>query len=144
VMVHGFLRSVFEALDRHAASIDIVGISEVSMSFTTETKRLPQTLLADLEKLAEVTCDDQQAIICLVGEDIHGRPGIAANVFNAVAESGVNIRMISQGASEINISFVIKESDVPRCVQHLHAHYFGGFAKTNDKAKAAKRGSARR
>jgi aspartate kinase len=143
VMVHGFLRSVFEALDRHAASIDIVGISEVSMSFTTETKRLPRTLLADLEKLAEVTCDDQQAIICLVGEDIHGRPGIAANVFNAVAESGVNIRMISQGASEINISFVIKDSDVPRCVQHLHAHYFGS-AKTNDKAKAAKKGSSRR
>jgi aspartate kinase len=144
VMVHGFLRSVFEALDKHAASIDIVGISEVSMSFTTETKRLPQTLLADLEKLAEVTCDDQQAIICLVGEDIHGRPGIAANVFNAVAESGVNIRMISQGASEINISFVIRESDVPRCVQHLHAHYFGGSAKANGKAKVAKKGSSRR
>ncbi len=125
VMVHGFLRSVFEALDQHGASVDIVGISEVSMSFTMETKRLPQALLADLEKIAEVTAEGQQAIICLVGEDIHGRPGIAANVFNTVAESGVNIRMISQGASEINISFVIRESDVPRCVKHLHDHFFG-------------------
>ena len=109
VMVHGFLRSVFEALDQHAASVDIVGISEVSMSFTMETKRLPQALLADLERIAEVTAEDQQAIICLVGDNIHGRPGIAANVFNTVAESGVNIRMISQGASEINISCVINE-----------------------------------
>ncbi len=124
IMVHGFLRSVFEGLDQHGASVDIVAISEVSMSFTMETKRLPKTLLSQLERIADVTCDDQQAIVCLVGEDIHGKPGIAASVFTTVAEAGVNIRMISQGASEINISFVIKESDVPRAVRHLHNRFF--------------------
>lgn len=124
IMVHGFLRSVFEALDRHSTSVDIVAISEVSMSFTMETKRLPKALLGELEEIADVTCDGQQAIICLVGEDIHGKPGVAASVFNTVAESGVNIRMISQGASEINISFVVQESDVPKAVRHLHDHFF--------------------
>jgi aspartate kinase len=124
IMVHGFLRSVFEALDRHSTSVDIVAISEVSMSFTMETKRLPKKLLQELEEIADVTCEGQQAIICLVGEDIHGKPGIAASVFNTVAESKVNIRMISQGASEINISFVVKEEDVPPAVRHLHAHFF--------------------
>lgn len=124
VMVHGFLRSVFEALDRYGASVDIVAISEVSMSFTMETGRLPQTLLAELEEIADVTSEDKQAIVCLVGEDIHGRPGIAASVFSTVAEAGVNVRMISQGASEINISFVIKESDVPHAVRQLHRHFF--------------------
>jgi aspartate kinase len=124
VMVHGFLRTVFEAMDRHAASVDIVAISEVSLSFTMESKRLPKVLLNDLERIADVTCEDQQAIICLVGEDIHGKPGIAASVFNTVAEAAVNIRMISQGASEINISFVVKESDVPTAVRHLHEHFF--------------------
>src|SRR6266851_2127000 len=124
VMVHGFLRSVFEAMDRHAASVDIVAISEVSLSFTMDTKRLPKALLIELEQIADVTCEDQQAIICLVGEDIHGKPGIAASVFNTVAEAAVNIRMISQGASEINISFVVKESDVPTAVRHLHEHFF--------------------
>jgi aspartate kinase len=128
IMVHGFLRSVFEGLDQHGASVDIVAISEVSMSFTMETKRLPKALLAELERIADVTCDDQQAIVCLVGDNIHGKPGIAASVFNTVAESGVNIRMISQGASEINISFVIKESDVPRAVRHLHDRFFPGHA----------------
>jgi hypothetical protein len=59
-----------------------------------------------------------------VGEDIHGKPGIAASVFNTIAKAEVNIRMISQGASEINISFVVKESDVPRAVRHLHEHFF--------------------
>jgi predicted amino acid-binding ACT domain protein len=123
-MVHGFLRSVFEALDRHSTSVDIVAISEVSLSFTMETKRLPKALLAEMELIADVTCEDQQAIICLVGEDIHGKPGIAASVFNTIAEAEVNIRMISQGASEINISFVVKESDVPRAVRHLHEYFF--------------------
>src|SRR6185312_7745443 len=129
VMVHGFLRSVFEAMDRHSTSVDIVAISEVSMSFTMETKRLPKALLAELEEIADVTCDDKQAIVCLVGEDIHGKPGIAASVFNTIAGAEVNIRMISQGASELNISFVIQESDVPKAVQHLHAQFFPASSK---------------
>ena len=136
IMVHGFLRSVFEALDRHGASVDIVAISEVSMSFTMETKRLPEVLLSELQKIADVTSEDQQAIVCLVGEDIHGRPGIAASVFTTVANAGVNVRMISQGASEINISFVIKESDVPHAVRQLHARF---FSATNTNSAAVSR-----
>ena len=128
VMVHGFLRSVFEALDRYAASVDLVAISEVSMSFTMESKRLPAALISDLERIADVTCENQHAIVCLVGEDIHGKPGIAASVFETVAAAEVNIRMISQGASEINISFVIQESDVPQAVRHLHKRFFGTAA----------------
>ncbi len=140
VGVHGFLRSVFEAMDRHAASVDIVAISEVSMSFTMETKRLPDALLKDLEEIADVTCENEQAIICLVGEDIHGKPGIAASVFTTVANAAVNIRMISQGASEINISFVVKEGDVPRVVRHLHDYFFpakGRAAANSEKTKKA-------
>jgi aspartate kinase len=135
VMVHGFLRSVFEALDRHLTPVDIVAISEVSMSFTIETKRLPKELLEELEQIADVGCDDKQAIICLVGEDIHGKPGVAASVFNTIAEAGVNIRMISQGASEINISFVIQEADVPKAVRHLHEYFFPASSKSAKKKK---------
>ena len=135
IMVHGFLRSVFEALDRHSTSVDIVAISEVSMSFTMETKRLPKSLMAELEEIADVTRDDKQAIVCLVGEDIHGKPGIAASVFNTIASAGVNIRMISQGASELNISFVIRESDVPKAVRHLHAQFFPASTRTSAQNK---------
>ncbi len=145
VMVHGFLRSVFEALDRHSTSVDIVAISEVSMSFTMDTKRLPKALLAEMAEIADVTCEDQQAIICLVGEDIHGKPGIAASVFNNIAQAKVNIRMISQGASEINISFVVKESDVPRAVRSLHEHFFPGKSRgTNGVAHHKNNGSAQK
>ena len=138
VMVHGFLRSVFEALDRHSMPVDIVAISEVSMSFTMETKRLPKALLEELSKIADVNCEDRQAIICLVGEDIHGKPGIAASVFNNVAEAGVNIRMISQGASEINISFVVEEGDVPKAVRHLHQKFFPATARLKKKRNTKK------
>jgi aspartate kinase len=144
IMVHGFLRSVFEGLDQHGASVDIVAISEVSMSFTMETKRLPKALLTELERIADVTCDDQQAIVCLVGDNIHGKPGIAASVFNTVAEAGVNIRMISQGASEINISFVIKESDVPRAVRHLHNRFFPSHGASVKSARPIRKSSTKK
>src|SRR5206468_5910946 len=146
IMVHGFLRSVFEALDRHSRPVDIVAISEVSMSFTMESKRLPKALLSELEQIADVACEDRQAIICLVGEDIHGKPGIAASVFNTIAKADVNIRMISQGASEINISFVVQENDVPKAVRRLHAQFFPAISGGNiatSKKRAAKNGSAR-
>jgi aspartate kinase len=139
VGVHGFLRSVFEAMDRHSASVDIVAISEVSMSFTIETKRLAQALINDLEQIADVNVDNDQAVICLVGEDIHGKPGIAASVFNTVADSQVNIRMISQGASEINISFVVKEDDVPRVVRHLHDYFFSATHPVSNSGKKKNR-----
>jgi predicted amino acid-binding ACT domain protein len=59
-----------------------------------------------------------------VGKHIRGRTGIAASVFNTVAAANVNVHMISQGASEINIGFVVEEQDVPRAVQQLHQHFF--------------------
>ena len=58
----------------------------------------------------------------MVGEDIRGRSGISGQVFSAIRH--VNVRMISQGASEINMSFMIEESDVEEAVRSLHAEFF--------------------
>jgi aspartate kinase len=58
----------------------------------------------------------------MVGEDIRGQSGIAGRVFSAIRH--VNVRMISQGASEINMSFMIEESDVDEAVRSLHAEFF--------------------
>ncbi len=60
--------------------------------------------------MGDVEAEEGKAIICLVGKDIRGRAGIAASVFSAVAACDINIHMISQGASEMNISFVVEES----------------------------------
>jgi aspartate kinase len=122
LMAHGFLAAVFEIFNRHHCAIDIVSTSEVSISVTVDSNEAIPAIAADLEKLAYVKFSGRQAIICLVGESIRERPGVAAQVFDAVKD--INVRMISQGASEINMSFVVEENDVPAAVKKLHARFF--------------------
>lgn len=124
LLAHGYLRAVFEVFERYAIPVDLVSTSEVSISLTVESRFMVPGLVNDLGKLAEVSVEDGKAIVCLVGRKIRGKPGIAAGVFSAVAAGGINVRMISQGASEINVSFVIDEKDATRAVQLLHAAFF--------------------
>jgi aspartate kinase len=94
----------------------------VSVSLTVDSTEAIPAIAADLEKLADVKYEGRKAIVCLVGENIRGTRGIAAKVFGALPEA--NVRMISQGASEINISFVIEEDDVEETVRTLHKVFF--------------------
>jgi aspartate kinase len=122
LMAHGFLHSVFEVFDRHRCAVDMVSTSEVSVSLTVDSNEAIPAIANDLQKLADVKYAGRKAIICLVGENVRETPGIAGQVFSSVAD--VNVRMISQGASEINISFVVDEDDVPRAVEKLHQKFF--------------------
>ena len=122
LMAHGFLKSIFEVFDRHRCPVDMVSTSEVSVSLTVDSNEAIPAIAADLQKLADVKYEGRKAIVCLVGENIRGTRGIAAKVFGALPE--MNIRMISQGASEINISFVIEEDDVPEAIRKLHRTFF--------------------
>jgi aspartate kinase len=69
-----------------------------------------------------VKYEGRKAIVCLVGENLREVPGIASHVFRELTD--VKIRMISQGASEINLTFVIDEEQVPSVVQRLHKTFF--------------------
>jgi aspartate kinase len=124
LIAHGFLRSLFEVFEKHSLSPDLVNTSEVSVSVAIEGGRDVKGLVADLKQLGAVELENGKAIVCLVGANIRGRVGICADVFGVIAKAGVNIHMVSQGASEINISFVTEESDAVRAVQALHAHFF--------------------
>jgi len=86
------------------------------------TPNLLPAIAADLGKLADVKYEGRKALICLVGDDIRGRSGMASQVFTAIRH--INIRMISQGASEINMSFMIDEDDADEAVRSLHAAFF--------------------
>ncbi|MBI5367706.1 MAG: aspartate kinase, partial [Planctomycetes bacterium] len=74
----------------------------------------------------DVQREDDVAVVACVGSGMKGTPGVAARVFGAVAAAGVNVRMIAQGSSELNISFVVKEADADRAVRALHAEFIGG------------------
>jgi len=122
LLAHGFLKSVFDVFDKHQCAIDMVSTSEVSISVTVDSKQALPAICAELSQIADVKYESNKALICLVGEDIRGISGIAAQVFAAV--SHINIRMISQGASEINMSFMINEEDVEEAVRSLHKKFF--------------------
>ena len=122
LMAHGFLAKVFDIFARHRCAVDVVSTSEVSISLTVDSNEAIPQIAADLEQLAFVKYSGRKAIVCLVGENIRETAGVAAQVFDAIRD--INVRMISQGASEINLTFVIDEADVPEAVRRLHARFF--------------------
>ncbi len=122
LMSHGYLKAVFDIFDKYRCPIDMVSTSEVSISLTVDSNEQLPAICAELGKLADVKYEGRKALVCLVGEDIRGHNGIAGRVFSAI--SHVNVRMISQGASEINMSFMIDEEDVNEAVQSLHRVFF--------------------
>jgi aspartate kinase len=123
LMTHGYLKAIFDIFDHHKCPVDMVSTSEVSVSLTVDSNDKLPAIAADLSKLADVKYEGKKALVCLVGEDIRGQSGMAAQVFNAIRH--INVRMISQGASEINMSFMIDEDDADEAVRSLHATFFG-------------------
>jgi aspartate kinase len=122
LLAHGFLKAVFDIFDKHGCAIDMVATSEISVSVTVDSREALPAISADLSKLADVKYEGNKALICLVGEDIRGISGISGQVFSAI--SHINVRMISQGASEINMSFMINEEDVDDAIRSLHKKFF--------------------
>ncbi|HMF63987.1 MAG TPA: lysine-sensitive aspartokinase 3 [Edaphobacter sp.] len=122
LMSHGYLKAVFDVFDKYKCAIDMVSTSEVSISLSVDSNQQLPEICAELAKIADVKMEGHKALVCLVGEDIRGHNGIAGRVFSAV--SHVNLRMISQGASEINMSFMIDEEDVEEAVRSLHRVFF--------------------
>jgi aspartate kinase len=122
LMAHGFLRRIFEIFDRYDTSVDMVSTSEVSVSLTVDNTAFLDDILNELRTFSEVSTETGQAIVCLVGENIRHTPGIAGRAFSVVNHS--NIRMISQGASVLNLGFVVSEHDVPKAVTALHGEFF--------------------
>jgi aspartate kinase len=122
LMTHGYMKEIFTIFDKHQCAVDMVSTSEVSVSLTVDSNDNLPAIAADLGKLADVKYEGKKALVCLVGEDIRGKSGMAAQVFTAVRH--INVRMISQGASEINMSFMIDEEDADEAVRALHAAFF--------------------
>lgn len=122
LMAHGFLRRIFEVFDRYATSVDMVSTSEVSVSLTIDNPENLPAICDEVRQFAEISVENEQAIVCLVGENIRHTPGIAGRAFQVLRNK--NIRMISQGASLLNLGFVIAETDLKEAVTALHKEFF--------------------
>jgi aspartate kinase len=123
LMAHGFLNQIFEVFNRYETPVDMLATSEVSVSLTIDSTKHLEAIAGELRQFAEVSLEDGNAIVCLVGERIRFTPGVAARVFGALGHH-VNVRMISQGASLLNLSFVVSEADLKRSVEILHSEFF--------------------
>lgn len=122
LMAYGFLESIFSVFSRHTTPVDLVATSEVAVSLTIDNPSRLEEIVRELEQFAEVSVLSSKAILCIVGEQMHSTVGIADRIFRALGD--VNVTMISQGASEINMSLVIDEGHVSQAVQRLHNEFF--------------------
>lgn len=122
LMAHGFLAKVFSVFDRHKTPIDLIATSEVSISLTIDNNDGLEAIKEDLKELGDLLVTHDTAIVTVVGRQFRERSGIAGEVFSALKD--VNILVISGGASDINLSFLVMSKDADRAVQQLHNYFF--------------------
>ena len=122
LMAHGFLSKVFDIFDRHSTSIDLIATSEVSVSLTVDRTEELDSIIRELKDLGDVRILTDVSIVSVVGRQFRDKSGIAGEVFSALAN--VNIIMISGGASDINLSFVVSNEDADKSIKQLHKHFF--------------------
>jgi aspartate kinase len=122
LMAHGFVARVFEVFDRHRTPVDLIATSEVSVSLTVDNASALSAIVAELGSLGEVRVFPGMAIVCVVGTGFTARSGLAARIFHALRE--VNVVMISFGASDVNVSFVVAEAAAETAVRLLHREFF--------------------
>jgi aspartate kinase len=118
---HGFFAKAFSILDKFGIIVDLISTSEVniSMAFGSAGEKLDQAL-ALLQKCGTVSVLRNMAIISLVGREMKNTVGVSSKMFGALAKLSINIEMISQGASEINISCVIDQKFATLALNAIH------------------------
>ncbi|KAL7625667.1 hypothetical protein AAE478_004888 [Parahypoxylon ruwenzoriense] len=125
---HGFFAKVFSILNNHRISVDLISTSEVHVSMaihsTSPSVHHFERAKAELEECGDVSILLDMAILSLVGAEMKNMIGIAGRMFSTLGEHNVNIEMISQGASEINISCVIDAREATRAMNILHTNLF--------------------
>ena len=132
--VPGIAGRTFEALHREGVSVSLISqaSSEHSICFTVpagSAERARASLRgAFADEIARREIDDVEvesdlATLAVVGLGMHGTPGVAARVFSALADGGINIVAIAQGSSELNISAVVPEADLPSALRRVHGEF---------------------
>lgn len=125
-VTYGFLGQVFSSFQEHKLSVDVLASSEVSISLTLDKKQQMQqihAILDDLKDVAEIELKENKAILTLIA-DVSRSSEVLADVFQVFATDGIQVEMMSQGFSKVNISFIVDGKDLDRAVKSLHQHFF--------------------
>ncbi|MBL7920668.1 MAG: aspartate kinase [Bacteroidia bacterium] len=122
LLAHGFLRAVFEIFERYKTSIDMITTSEVAVSLTIDNSKNLKEILKDLKEIAQVEIDEDQTIICIVGQLPKEQPGYANKVLEALKD--IPLRMVSYGGSSNNISVLVNGDQKKAALQALNKGLF--------------------
>jgi aspartate kinase len=123
---YGFLSRVFSEFEKHKLSVDVLASSEVSVSLTLDKKQNNneiQNLISDLDEVADITRKDNMSILTLI-TDVDKSSEVLATVFRVFAQRKIGVEMLSQGASKVNISFILKSDQLEEAILHLHSCFF--------------------
>ncbi|GAB1308644.1 aspartate kinase [Urechidicola sp. KH5] len=121
LLAHGFLKKVFEIFEKYETAIDMITTSEIAVSLTIDDTTHLTSIINELEKFSNVEVDNNQSIVCLVGHSIvyHEK---THKLFQVLTD--VNVRMISYGGSNNNISLLVATEDKLATLKNLHNYLF--------------------
>ncbi|GFS29576.1 aspartate kinase 3 [Actinidia rufa] len=148
----GFLAKVFSIFEDLGISVDVVATSEVSISLTLDPSKLWSReliqqaseldhVVEELEKIAVVNLLQNRSIISLIG-NVQRSSLILEKAFCVLRTNGINVQMISQGASKVNISLIVHDSEAEQCVRALHSAFFASDIAELDGECGSQNGSA--
>ncbi len=119
---YGFLARAFSILGNHKISVDLVSTSEISISLTLDQHiQLSPKLLTELETVADIQIEENFSLIALIGNKLFYTPGLAARCFKTM--NHINIRLISQGASDHNFCFLVQDEFADETIKRLHQEF---------------------
>ena len=147
---YGFLAQVFKLFEKYKLSVDVVATSEISISLTlsTTSNRERQqavrslvdemttppssivshsasaaSLLSERSGMADVVVREGRAIISLIA-NVDRSSDVMAGLFQVLTKEKVQVEMLSQGASKVNISLIVKNEDLQKATRAIHDHFF--------------------
>ncbi len=118
----GFLTRLFEIFGKYGTPVDLISTSEVNVSLTIERDKNLKEITEEISSFAAVTVNRDKSQVSVVGRNLKETKGLAKRIFGSICD--YNVTMISQGASDINVSFVVNRSDLGAVVDSLHKEFF--------------------
>ena len=123
LLAHGFLRAVFEIFERYKTSIDMITTSEIAVSLTIDNVKHLKEITKELEEFANVEIEQEQSIICIVGNLPKDKAGYGFKVLESLKD--IPLRMVSYGGSSNNISVLVNSIHKKDALVALNKGLFG-------------------
>jgi aspartate kinase len=127
----GYVRRALTVIEEAGIPFDHIPTGIDSLSMVIETSALEDKLDDVLDELKlrlkpdEISVEDNIALIAVVGRKMNRTTGVAAKICSALAQNGINIRMLNQGTSEINIIVGVEAGDFEKAVNIIYTEFMG-------------------